>query len=72
MGFRHWIKKTAKKAGKEIEKTAKDAGKGIDDLVNKAEKSGMSVIDDIKNLANIRLRKKLKVRLTGLKMKLRM
>ena len=52
MGFRHWIKKTAKKAGKEIEKTANQAIDGIDDLVNEAEKSGMSVIDDIKNLAN--------------------
>ena len=63
MGFRHWFKKTAKKAGKAIEKTAKDTGKaidhtanqaidGIDDLVKKAEKLGMSVIDDIKNLAN--------------------
>ena len=68
MGLRGWVKKTKKKAerdlnkaGKAVENTANKVGGAIDDTANKAfheaerlaheaERLGMSVIDDIKNL----------------------
>ena len=63
MGFRHWFKKTSKKAGKAIEDTAKDTGKAIEDTANtaidetkhiaqKAQGQTMGVVDDVQGIIN--------------------